>query len=302
MRTVNLVSRDNGVGLTTDMDLLQAMLTAHGYDVQRVGWQDRTMRRCDVVIFLELFNPRLMRYARKSVGVFNLEWFLPRWRSYLPRISQLWAKSFNAHETFLSMRLRSYLTGFMTRDLLNESVPQGLTCLHLKGHSNLKNTPAVIDAWAANPDLPPLTIISETPIPYPPPGITVLPRVDHATLVQQLNTHQIHVCPSRAEGWGHYITEGMSARAVVVTTDAPPMNEHVRPEWGVLLPPTASTPRQWVSEYGVDPNQLASGVRQIAALTSEQRAAAGNAARAHVLHRNEIFRQTALNLLENLCT
>ncbi|MEU2835374.1 glycosyltransferase [Streptomyces lavendulae] len=95
-------------------------------------------------------------------------------------------------------------------------------CLHLRGHSILKNTPAVLEAWRRNSDLPLLTVISQIDFPHPPPGVTVLGRLPFEELKQHINRHQIHVCPSRAEGWGHYITEGLSVGAAVITTDAPP--------------------------------------------------------------------------------
>ena len=39
---------------------------------------------------------------------------------------------------------------------------------------------------------------------------------------------EIHMCPSLIEGWGQYIDEGRRAKAVVLTLDAPPMNELIR--------------------------------------------------------------------------
>jgi len=298
--TVNLISRDNGIGLSTDMDLLDGMLTGAGYDVQRVPWQRNEMRRCDVAIYLELFNPHLMRYARRTVGVFNLEWFDPRWRTYLPQLTQLWAKSADAHATYGRLRLRPHLTGFLSRDLYDPQVERTLSCLHLKGHSGLKNTPAVLEAWATNPDLPPLTIIAQQPIPNPPPGVTVLGHLPFADVVTHLNRHQIHVCPSRAEGWGHYITEGLSAGAAVITTNAAPMNEHVHPDWGWLLPSTGQRARSLAIEHAVSPDDIATAVREAAEMTPDERAGVAKRARESVAHRNEQFRQTALDLLRRM--
>jgi hypothetical protein len=295
--SVNLVSRDNGIGLSTDMDLLGRMLTGAGYDVQRVSWQVNQMRQCDVAIFLELFNPRLVRYASHTVGIFNLEWFDARWRSYLPQFTQLWAKSTDAQATYGRLRLMSHLTGFLSRDLYDPAVERTPTCLHLKGHSGLKNTPAVLEAWAANPDLPPLTVIAQQPIPHPPPGVTVLGHLPFTDVVTHLNRHQIHVCPSRAEGWGHYITEGLSTGAAVITTDAPPMNEHVHSDWGWLLPATGQRPRSLATEHDVSPDDIATAVREAAQLSPDERKAMSARARGSVAYRNEQFRQTALGLL-----
>lgn len=297
MPTVNLISRDNGIGLSTDMDLLGSMLTGAGYDVHRVPWQSTQMRRCDVGIFLELFNPRLVRYARHTVGIFNLEWFDTRWRSHLPRLTQLWAKSSDAQATYGRLQLRSHQTGFLSRDLYAPDVERTPTCLHLKGHSGLKNTQAVLDAWAANPDLPPLTIIAQQPIPHPPPGVTVLGHLPFADVVTHLNRHQIHVCPSRAEGWGHYITEGLSTGAAVITTNAAPMNEHVHSDWGWLLPSTGQRKRSLATEHDVDPDHIATAVREAAEMTPDERLDVAKRARESVATRNEQFRQTALDLL-----
>jgi glycosyltransferase involved in cell wall biosynthesis len=276
------------------------MLTGAGYDVQRVPWQVNKMRQCDVAIFLELFNPRLVRYARHMVGIFNLEWFDQRWMSSLPLFTQLWATTSDAHATYQRIGLRSHLTGFLSRQLYDPAVERTLTCLHLKGHSGLKNTPAVLEAWAANPDLPPLTIIAQQPIPYPPAGVTVLGRLPFADIVTHLNRHQIHICPSRAESWGHYITEGLSTGAAVITTDASPMNEHVRPDWGWLLPSTGQRPRSLATEHDVSPDDIATAVREAAEMTPDERAALAQRARESVTNRNEQFRRTALDLLRKM--
>lgn len=301
IHTVNLVSRDNGIGLTTDMLLLEGMLAEAGCDVQRVSWQDRQMRRCDVAFFLELLNPRLLPYGRCTIGVFNLEWFDRRWRAYLRRLSQVWAKSAEAADVFTRIGLRSATyTGFLSRDLYDPAVPRALTCLHVQGASGDKNTPAVLEAWRRHPGLPPLTVITAHVIPDPPAGVTVLGRLPDETFARQLNTHHIHVCPSRTEGWGHYITEGLSVGGIVITVDASPMNEHVHPDWGLLVPPAASTPRGLVRQHDVDPDALAAAVLAAAALPTDQRTDMAVRARAHVAARNQSFRDTAWRLLEAL--
>jgi glycosyltransferase involved in cell wall biosynthesis len=298
---INLISRDNGVGLTTDMELLEGILGPAGHDVVRVPWRSRAMRRCEVAVFLELFNPALLPYAAKTVGIFNLEWFEARWRPWLPRLRQLWAKSGEAEATMRQWGLRNvHHTGFAGRDMLDETVPRELRCIHLAGHSSLKGTEQVIQAWRDDPGLPELTIISERDWDAPAHVRVLTGHVAEADKRRELNAAAIHVCPSRSEGWGHYITEALSMRATVVTTDASPMNEHVRPEFGVLVPSAVAGRRNFADDHAVTAPAVAEAVRRAAAMSEQERAVLGDLGRAHVLARTQRFADTALALLRRL--
>jgi hypothetical protein len=192
----------------------------------------------------------------------------------------------------LGLRNHRY-TGFLTRDLYDPAVERELRVFHLAGHSKLKNTEAVIQAWAHHPGLPPLTIVSNNDYAVP-PGVTLLGRQTDQRIKELMNSHQIHLCPSRTEGWGHYITEGLSTGAVVLTTDASPMNEHVHPDWGVLIPPAASLPRGRVAEHSIAPKSIATAVEWAAALSNDERALISQRARTHTAARNAAFTETAL--------
>ena len=297
---VHLVSRDNGVGLSADMDLLEGVLAERGHSVTRVEWSKRVMPRCDVAIFLELWNPTLARYARRTVGIFNLEWFQDSWKRHLWTISQLWAKSREAHTIYQGFGLKnSTYTGFASRDYLDAAVEREPRVLHLRGKSDFKGTRHVLDAWRKYPDLPPLTIVSATQFPVP-RNVRLVGRLTPEQLRRELNRHSIHVCPSTSEGWGHYITEGLSVGAAVVTTNASPMNEHVAPEWGALVEPVRTTGRGMVRESHVDARTLAKAVRAVAHWSDEDRAKAREMARAHFENRNRAFAEIALDRLEQL--
>jgi hypothetical protein len=295
---INLVSRDNGVGLSKDMDLLDSIFTPAGHDVIRVDWQERAMRRADVAIFLELFNPALMPYAARHIGIFNLEWFLPKWRPYLSRFRQLWARSLESYETLRRWGLRNvHHTSFLSRDLLDLTVQREMRCVHLAGHSPLKNTDAVIEAWRRDPELPRLTIISANHYTVPGHVRLIHGYLSEVDLSRELNAARIHVCPSASEGWAHYITEALTIGATVITTDGSPMNEQVRPEHGLLLPPSAIGRRHYAAHHHIDPSAIINAVRHAAALPVERHDEMGKLGREHVLARNERFRTTALDLL-----
>lgn len=78
-----------------------------------------------------------------------------------------------------------------------------------------------------------------------------------------MNSNPFHLCPSESEGFGHTIVEGLSCGALVVTTDAPPMNELVSESRGVLI--TAGTPaRQRFGErFRVDPEEVSAAVTRV---------------------------------------
>lgn len=295
--SITLVSRNNGVGLSTDMALLTELFSQAGHRVHRVDWRVPRIAKCDVVIFLELFNPNLLKFANKSVGIFNPEWFLGQWKPWVAKLSQVWAKSESAVDIFTPMNPQTVYTGFLSRDLYEPSVQRKTKVLHMQGHSADKNTERVLEAWAAFPDLPQLTVLSHTAKAVP-KGVVRLSRIPEHQLRVVLNEHDIHLCPSRVEGWGHYISEALSTGAYTITTDMSPMNEHVKPEWGALLTPSKVEPRGFAQACDVSAKGIASAVRAASVIGQAERTKMRYAARAHMNRRNADFTTTALKLLE----
>lgn len=299
---IALISRDNGVGLSLDANLLTELFESAGHEVMFFDWQHKSMDRADVAIHLELVSRNLAQYADRNIAILNLEWFPSEWMKYLPAFDQIWAKS---HYALRFCRNRGgknvQLTGFLGTDLYDPDVKRELKCIHLRGKSAMKGTEQVIGAWQKDPDLPPLTIISKDAV-HLPPGleerITVVLSPSDEERNRLMNEAEIHVCPSIAEGWGHYITEGMSVGGVVVTTDASPMNEHIRPEWGYLVGVTSTRNHHQAILTFTSPSLIAEGVRRAAALSPERRKQVGAAARARFLRRNAEFKEVALRLVE----
>jgi glycosyltransferase involved in cell wall biosynthesis len=93
------------------------------------------------------------------------------------------------------------------------------------------------------------------------------------------NESEIHVIPSQAEGYGHIIGEGMSCGAVVVTTDAPPMNELVTPERGALVSVESSEPMLLGTKNFVNVLALEQTLAEVFGMSSSEREALGNQAR-----------------------
>lgn len=78
------------------------------------------------------------------------------------------------------------------------------------------------------------------------------------------------LCPSIQEGYGHYMNQARAANGLIVTTDAPPMNELVTEDTGVLIPTrTRSHLNQLLGGEHQGPHGLR-GVEGMVALLSRQ--------------------------------
>lgn len=299
---IALLSRDNGVGLSLDAELLTELFTEAGHEVEFVDWERKEMPHADVAFHLELVSRTLAQCADRNIAVLNLEWMPAEWLKWLPAFDQIWAKSSYALRFCRNRGGKNVqLTGFLGLDLNDSSVKREPVCVHLRGRSGMKGTEQVLDAWRLHRDLPHLTVITKDPLIVPEEAkdrITVVESPSDEERNRLLNEAEIHLCPSTAEGWGHYITEALSVGATVITTDASPMNEHVRPEWGYLLGVTKTRNHHQAVLTYTAPDLIATAVRRAAALSPETREKISRLARSHFLKRNAEFRQIALRLVE----
>jgi hypothetical protein len=101
----------------------------------------------------------------------------------------------------------------------------------------------------------------------------------------------LHLCPSEREGFGHYLNEARAAAALIISTDHPPMNEMVRPEFGVLVRPNRTEYyEEWQSLAAYakinaffEPDVICAAVQKLLGLPVEERTAMGRAARKQYL-------------------
>ncbi|MFK0202633.1 glycosyltransferase [Streptomyces lavendulae] len=300
MKTVNLISRDNGSGLTRDMQLLTGLMKSSGYQVRWIDHRQNRMPACHVGIFLEEFNCALLEMMGASVFIPNMDCFPEGVLDYVDSVDQVWAKGTGAAGELRSLGFSPVTTGFMSGDMIDTTVEREDLCLHVSGKSSAKGTQAVLEAWRRHPDLPTLYMtaiqsLGDVPANVRYLGIVPLPQVENL-----MNRCRIHVLPSLIEGWGHGLAEGAMCGASVVTTDASPMNEHIRPEFGFLLPVIRTEPIGVTQLNHVDPDDIADAVRRAVALGVADRGKRSSLAREHVLARNATFAATATRLIGDL--
>ena len=309
---INIIARTNGVGLDRDVDLLHDTLTSAGHDV--------TVSHCrsisplhtifpgkaqfDTNIFLERVFPRWLGCAKSNLLIPNQERFPRRHLRHLEKIDHILCKSHHAEEVFAGLDYPSQYIGFTSSDLLDETIkPDYQSFFHLAGRSTLKGTETILDLWNKHPEWPLLTIVQckeNAPLRVPSNVKLITDYIPHEEIKKHLNSHGIHLCTSLSEGWGHYIVEAMSCRAVVITTDAPPMSELITPARGVPVPYHHSEPRHLGTNFHVDPDKLEKNIQQLLLLPAEKKATLGKHARTWFEENDSTFRRKLTQTLEDI--
>lgn len=289
MKSALILGRTNGAGLDRDAAVLTEALNSCGVEVKCPPWKDprAALSRgfsADAAFHLERVGPWWWRHkACRHFLIPNQERFPHRLIGKLGRIDQVLCKSRHAEEIFGRLHPRVRFIGFTSPDLwLDEPMPDYSRFLHLAGRSTLKNTDLLLKLWANHPEWPRLTLIQH-PDNAPksvPENVDLISRVvPDSELRAMQNAHGIHLCPSLSEGWGHYIVEAMSCAAVVVTTDAPPMNELIDADRGLKVSVLRSEPRHLGRNFFADPAALESVIQSVITMTEQDKQALGAAAR-----------------------
>lgn len=237
VKTVNVITSLCGAGLEREAHILRNFLATTGITTRFIhytGGPNEIMERADLNISLEVICPQALYLSEHNWYAPNCEWYPSIYDQYLPRMEKILCKTMDCYRIW-SKKVgedKCVFTSFEARDLYDASYPRENHFLHIAGKSGFKGTEAVIAAWQKNPAaLPPITIVAQNPeygamIAKAPEGITYHHRVSENELVRLMNTCRFHVQPSKYEGFGHILWEGMGCAANVFTADAPPMNEY----------------------------------------------------------------------------
>jgi len=316
MSTINLIARDNGFGLSRDLRLLAAALSAAGHDVgicavrrgklRRLGNSWRVRARCalrrlrgrspyvfDANLMLEHARAEYFPLSRRNVLLPNPEWFLPADAAALPGIDAVFAKTLYTKTIFSGLGCRVSFTGFTSADRQDRTVPRERAFFHLAGRSGTKNTEALLALWRRHPRWPRLTVIQDRHMAQA--GLAV-PNIDHRVghlpddeLRRLQNSHRFHLCPSQTEGFGHYLVEALSVGAVTLTLDAAPMNELITAERGLLVPVVRTGTQYLATTNFFDEAAMQRAIEQMIELGDGECERIGSAARAWFLDNDRAF-------------
>lgn len=311
MKRLRVISRDNGVGLSRDLRLIADILGARDIGVETVGFGANRMRNrmrelsllyrrviggpVDTQVFIERVYARALPSARHNLLIPNPEWFLPKWTRYLPRFERVLCKTRHAMDIFGELGCATTYIGFTSEDRYQPDVPREAAFFHLAGRSSAKGTETLLAVWRRHPEWPRLTVVQSARKAKPGPAVANIDHrvgyLDDAELRRLQNAHRFHLCPSEFEGFGHYIAEGLSVGAVVIATDAAPMNELVTPERGLLVPCRHAEPHGLDVRHVVDAGDLEAAVERALGLDDAEQRRLGAAARRYFVESDRDFRE-----------
>jgi hypothetical protein len=338
MKRINIVAWHNGGGLSRDIEIISKALQDSGFEVtlngakldaakvrrQRFVHRASNLAQCwfqrkqmagapyDVNVFLEDISPQFFKFARANTFIPNPEWFKKYQHRYLAGIDVVLCKTRSAQEIFRVLGSDTRFISFTSADRLDT---QGYTAkvtsfLHVAGRSWQKGTKPLIDLWLQHPEWPLLTVVqnaktySQSKVKaVDAPNIKhVLERLDDAALRELQNTIGIHLCPSEAEGFGHCIAEAMSCRALTLTTNAPPMNELITADRGILVNYNKTRRQRSGANYYVDPVDLERKIEDIIRMDPASKQLLGQRARDWYEENDQFYRTQIVEALEDALT
>lgn len=299
---------ENKYGLSRDAALLANALHARRDGIKIVDVRGRSLfqRLFGKKIALRAFHfERAHRMwfsaASQHVLIPNQEHFPHKHLKRLKKIDTVFAKTRHAEQIFKALGKETFYLGFTSEDRLQPGVLKNWNrFFHLAGASVAKGTEVILALWAKHPEWPELVLVQnkKRSPDFVPHNVTLVSGYCSDEALKELqNNCGIHLCPSRAEGWGHYLVEALSCGAVVVTTDAAPMNEHVNEGCGVLLPYASTAPRHLGIYYNVDEHVLERAIEVLLLKPQDQKADMGEKARDRYLAISKAFKESVQSLL-----
>ena len=326
---INIIAWDNGLGLSRHLRLLGVALEQYGHVVtvtglRRGNWRkmgrrfklgarniwsrvfgDHGWKRHDVNILIEHIRPEFLPSARRNVLLPHPEWFLDSDRALLPKVDAVFAQTRHAIPIFGALGSRVLFTGFTSEDRWLPEVVREPTFFHLAGRSRHKGTDRLLELWRRHPEWPRLTVVQNPKSALPGrPASNIDHRVEYLTdseLRHLQNAHWFHLCPSETEGYGHYLVEAMSLGAIVITTDARPMNEFITPARGILVGCARKGQQNLATTHYFDEAAMELAVEHAMTMDDRVRASMGESARAWFTDNAQAFPQrinAALQLIE----
>lgn len=242
----------------------------------------------DTAIFIErLFEHEKLAHYSRRIFISNPEWLTEKdvlrarklvtefWhttRFGLKLLGEVFPDKIHAYTSFTSLPLSS-------------GEPNYNSFAHFSGKSKTRHTQEIINIWIDNIFFPPIWIQSyENDISIPKwmssGNLRVLQFfLSDREYASEFCRHGVQLCTSQMEGFGHYINEARAMGALILTLDAPPMNELIDQACGVLIPVEQSFPFNCGMRFMASTDEIKKAVTQVLEMPIEARRLLGEKAK-----------------------
>jgi hypothetical protein len=202
-------------------------------------------KNADIIVFVErLFEHSKLQLYSKRVFLSNPEWLTDRDKHLANTlITDFWHKTRFGMNLLIKVfpQIKHFYIGFTS--LHTPSAAKDYDCFsHFPGKSKTRHTQDIIDIWIKDSSLPTLKLQAYGGDIKIPKWIILnnlnlfLGFLDEKNLQEDFIKNGIHICTSQMEGFGHYINEARSIGALIIILDAPPMNELIDSNCGIVIP------------------------------------------------------------------
>lgn len=281
-------------GLKIDAQVLEKAFqgsgTFAGNDIRIVPQENYADEKIDLAIFIEHIDQKIIKNARKKWFLINYEMLYDEHE--LDDIDLVLCKTkicmqkMREYRDEHALKFGIYYTGFTSIVPKVQGIAENKkfdVIIHPAGKSPHKQTDKVLNVWRQNPSLPKIIVTCVDVNAYWDcfhthikgdnaldnlkryPNIEIHTKYLPHNEIEKLNIEAgLVVAPSEVEGFGHYLNEARGFGSIVLTTDYPPMNELIKPSFGILVPSHTIYDRGILNAHtqAVTESDLEAGVKQ----------------------------------------
>jgi len=216
-KKINIYYWNNGFGLKNDIVLLNQVLKEFDVVIYDIS-SDVISRKSDVGIFIQNIYVPYMNNNKINILIPNEEWLSNDELIYLNNFDYVFVKSKYAKSILDQYHKNIIVTGFFSLDRYFFT-RDNKEMLFLKGKSIQKNH-ELIGNYKQK-----INIIDSNS-----------KYLTENELMYEINNHNIHICCSLYEAWGHYLWEAMSCGKLVICSEIPVFKEHLDPYLVKFIP------------------------------------------------------------------